>query len=632
VGTSLPSLDASLQDAAGARLNDSAVVLGGLNAADTSTESVITIGAGAHTQTDRLPGARHDAAAASIGGDVFVFGGGNGISELSEIVRVESRGSSRAVVGHLPKPSSDVGAAAIAGTAFIVGGYTGTAWLDTIVAWRPGRDARVVAHLPTPLRYAAVSASGGRLVIAGGSLPSGAAGREIYTFDPRTRKVLRIGELPAATTHAAGAALAGLVYVIGGRGSALGTATDRIVSVDPVRRRIRPAGRLPQRLSDATAVSLPGRIVVVGGRANSGTIADVLELRPTGAARTGTPAQVTRATRSNASAAGVYVHDGRNMLSAVTRGMPARIYVPNSLSDTVDVIDPVSFRIISHFAVGALPQHVTPAYDLKTLYVLNDQGNSVTPIDPRTSRPSAPIPVADPYNMYFTPDGTYAIVVAERNAALDFRDPHTFRLHHSLAVPCKGIDHIDFSANGSFLIASCEFSSEIVKVDVRRERVTGSLTIDHGRAMPQDVKLSPDGRVFYIADMNAGGVWEVSGTPLRTLGFLPTGRGAHGLYPSRNARLLYVSNREAGTISVISFATRKVIATWTIPGGSPDMGGVSADGRVLWLSCRYNAEVYAINTATGRLIKRIKVGRGPHGLSVWPQPGRFSLGHTGIMR
>ena len=121
-------------------------------------------------------------------------------------------------------------------------------------------------------------------------------------------------------------------------------------------------------------------------------------------------------------------------------------------------------------------------------------------------------------------------------------------------------------------------------------------------------------------------------TYLKVIGFLRTGSGTHGLYPSRDARFLYVSNRSAGTVSVVSFRTRRVVATWRIPGGSPDMGGVSADGSVLWLSGRYDSEVYAISTHSGKLIERIQVGSGPHGLCVWPQPGRYSLGHTGILR
>ena len=308
--------------------------------------------------------------------------------------------------------------------------------------------------------------------------------------------------------------------------------------------------------------------------------------------------------------------------------------MPNSQSNTVDVIDPRTYRVVEHFAVGQLPQHVVPAWNLKTLYVTNDDGNSLTPIDPRTGKPGTPIPVDDPYNMYFTPNGRHAIVVAERLQRLDFRNPKTFVLQHSLHVPCLGIDHLDFSANGSYLIASCEFSGQMVKVDVARERVIGTVTLPDGSgAMPQDVKLSPDGRIFYVADMQMGGVWELDGANLKFVGFVKTGAGAHGLYPSRNAQFLYVSNRTAGSISVISFRTRKVVATWVIPGGgSPDMGGVSANGKVLWLSGRYNGVVYAISTKNGQLLAKIPVGSGPHGLSVWPQPGRYSLGHTGILR
>ena len=149
----------------------------------------------------------------------------------------------------------------------------------------------------------------------------------------------------------------------------------------------------------------------------------------------------------------------------------------------------------------------------------------------------------------------------------------------------------------------------------------------------QDVKLSPDGTTYYVSDLRAGGVWEIDATSYAILGFIPTGKGAHGLYVSRDARSLYVANRAGGSVSVIDFATHRVSATWVIPGGgSPDMGDVSADGTVLWLSGRYNAEVYAIDTTTGRLLARIPVGSGPHGVCVWPQPGRYSLGHTGILR
>jgi YVTN family beta-propeller protein len=327
----------------------------------------------------------------------------------------------------------------------------------------------------------------------------------------------------------------------------------------------------------------------------------------------------------------VYAADRPGMLSPVVRRFPSRIYVPNSESNTVTVIDPDTYKVIDQFPVGTLPQHVVPSYDLKTLWVNNDEGNTLTPIDPATAKPGRPVPVTDPYNLYFTPDGRFAIVVEERRRTLDFRDPRTMRSDHTLSVPCDGVNHMDFSADGRYLLASCEFGGNVIKVDLARRKVVGRLTLDVG-GMPQDVKLSPDGKVFYVADMDMGGVWLVDAQRMKKIGFIRTGAGAHGLYVSRDSKYLYVSDRSAGEVSVISFATRKVVHTWRIPSGSPDMGGVSADGRVLWLSGRYGAEVYAISTRNGHLLARIPVGSGPHGLCVYPQPGRYSLGHTGIFR
>ena len=310
------------------------------------------------------------------------------------------------------------------------------------------------------------------------------------------------------------------------------------------------------------------------------------------------------------------------------RDIAARVYVPNSDDGTVSVIDPHTYQVVSTFPVGKTPQHIGPSWDLSTLYVSNDLGNSLTPVDPRTATPGTPVPVTDPYNLYFTPDGRSAIVVAERLRRLDFRDPHTWKLQYSIAIPHKGANHLDFTADGKALLISCEFSGWVVRVDLDARAVTGELDVG---GEPIDVKLAPDGSVFYVANMSRGGVSVIEPSTMKELTFLPTGMGAHGLYPSRDTTKLYVSNRHANSVSVIDFATRKVTATWHFT-GSPDMGGVSADGKELWLTGRYNQEVYVLDTTTGTLTHRIPVGRGPHGLTFFPQPGRYSLGHTGNYR
>jgi DNA-binding beta-propeller fold protein YncE len=329
----------------------------------------------------------------------------------------------------------------------------------------------------------------------------------------------------------------------------------------------------------------------------------------------------------------VYAADRPGRLSPVVRGFRPLIYVPNSDSATVDEIDPRTYEVVRHFAVGALPQHVVPSYDLKTLWVTNDLGNTLTPIDPRSGRPGKPVPVVDPYNLYFTPDGRFAVVMAERLKRIDFRDAHTMKLRHTLSVPnCAGVNHADYTADGAYMLVSCEFAGRMIVVDVRRQRVVKTISLRAG-AKPQDVKLSPRGGLFYVADMISGGVWKLDARSFRKRGFVATGRGAHGLYPSRDSRRLYVSNRDEGSVSVLTFATGRVERKWRLPGGgSPDMGGVSANGRVLWLSGRYHGVVYAIDTRTGRMKRQVPVGSGPHGLCVYPQPGRYSLGHTGVFR
>jgi YVTN family beta-propeller protein len=330
---------------------------------------------------------------------------------------------------------------------------------------------------------------------------------------------------------------------------------------------------------------------------------------------------------------------------AVADALP-RVYVPNLQSNDVYVIDPATLKVVDRFRVGVNPQHVVPSWDLATLWVANNAENtkngSLTPIDPKTGKPGKAIPVDDPYNMYFSPDGRSAIVVAEAYKRLDFRDPKTMAMQSSIDTPgCGGINHADFSIDGRYAIFTCEFSGGLVKIDFVDRKVMGYLKLSRG-GMPQDIRVSPDGKRFYVADMMADGVFVVDGDAFQEVGFIRTGKGTHGLYPSRDGTRLYVANRGSnkihgpphgqGSVSVIDFATQKVEANWPIPGGgSPDMGNVSADGTRLWLSGRYDNVVYVFDTTSGAVTK-IPVGKEPHGLAVWPQPGRYSLGHTGNMR
>ncbi len=315
-------------------------------------------------------------------------------------------------------------------------------------------------------------------------------------------------------------------------------------------------------------------------------------------------------------------------MSATVADVPERVYVPNAMSNTLDVIDPKTYRMIARIPVGREPQHVTPSWDLSTLYVLNTKSDTMTVVDPRTGTVKGTVAVLDPYNLYFTPDGSTAIVVAERFKRLDFRDPKTWALRGSVPIPYSGVDHMDFSADGTYLLASCEYTGWVVRVDIPKLAVTGAVKVG---GLPVDVKTSPDGSVVYVANQRRNGVSVIDPVAMKEIQFIKTGVGTHGLYLSRDTRRLYATNRHGGSISVIDVETRTVVATWKI-GGTPDMGGVTPDGKYFWVSGRYDRVVYVVDTSTGQLVRKIRVGKQPHGVAFFPQPGRYSLGHNGVYR
>jgi YVTN family beta-propeller protein len=327
---------------------------------------------------------------------------------------------------------------------------------------------------------------------------------------------------------------------------------------------------------------------------------------------------------------------GANMLSDAAKAAKPLVYVPHTKSGEVWVIDPTTFETVGKYSLGGELQHVVPSWDMKTLYATDDTTNKVTPFDPTTGKPGANIPVVDPYNMYFTPDGKSAISVAEARRKLVFYDPHTWAVQGELQTPtCMGIDHADFTPDGRTAVFTCEFAGRVAVIDIEHRTLLRTIDMPQRNTTmgPQDIKLAPDGSAFYIADSQQNGVWVLDAGATKVVRQIPTGAGAHGLYLSRDAKQLYVTNRHEGSVSVLDAYTGAVQTKWQIPGGgSPDMGNVTADGTQLWLSGRYDNVLYVLSTADGHLIKKIPVGNGPHGLCVWPQPGRYSLGHTGITR
>ncbi len=289
------------------------------------------------------------------------------------------------------------------------------------------------------------------------------------------------------------------------------------------------------------------------------------------------------------------------------QGFPELIYVPNGASGTVTVVDPRTKAVVATFPAGKVPQHVVPSYDLTTLWVNSSGSNTLTKMDPATGSVIESIPVDDPYTLYFS--------CGRRSTP-----------------PAWGSTTPTSPATGAPSSRAASSAASLLEVDTVAREITRTLDLPRG-SKPQDVKLSPDGSVYFIAGLNRDGLVVLDAATFTVTGFIPTGAGAHGLYTSRDSRDLYVSNREEGTVSVLDLASRTVRATYRLPAGtSPNMGNLSGDGTTLWLSSRYGEHIYAMDMRTGETTATVRVGKGPHGLTVYPQPGRYSLGHTGILR
>ncbi len=318
-------------------------------------------------------------------------------------------------------------------------------------------------------------------------------------------------------------------------------------------------------------------------------------------------------------------------LSPKVAGDPTYVYVPNGVPGTIEVIDPATFKIVRtiHLGYRTFPEHVTPSWDLRWLYVDTSAASELAVIDPKTGKLVRTIHnIEHPYNLYFSPDGSVAIDVAEYYNQLRFYDPTTWKLIKTVPMPCNGPDHLDFSATGTFLVMGCEFDGNVIKVDWKAMKVLGKINVG---GLPVDVKLSPDGRYFYVGNQGTSGVSVIDAATFKQVKFIHTGSGAHGMAISRDTKYLYLTNRLAGTISVISFAQQKVIHTWNV-GGSPDMVQISPDGTQLWETNRYGTTVTVVDTSNGHIIQQIQVGADPHGLTYFPQPGTYSLGHNGVYR
>jgi N-acetylneuraminic acid mutarotase len=248
------------------------LILGGLDSTETSVSGVFQMDGrtGKLQLAGGLSGPLHDAAAASLGNRVLVFGGGTEAStdEVQELPASDGAETTAQAIGRLPTARSDLSAVTIGGRAYLLGGYDGSNPVDSVLATADGRSFARVATLSAPARYMAVVALAGRIYAFGGERGNGRPSDAIQVVDPKAGTARVIGHLPQPFSHAAAVVLGGRAYLLGGE--TRGGASDRVWSFDPAAGKVAPAGRLPLAVASGAAATVGSTAYLIGGTGTGG--------------------------------------------------------------------------------------------------------------------------------------------------------------------------------------------------------------------------------------------------------------------------------------------------------------------------------------------------------------------------
>jgi hypothetical protein len=254
----------AVERAAGAVVGDTGFMLGGLIPGDRSIDHILSVdlATGRGRLVGSLPAALHDAAATSLGGRVYLFGGSGSAGTL--VQRFDPASNHVSTVGHLPRALSDLSAVTIADTMFVLGGFDGQQARREVLATTDGRAFRVVALLPDGLRYTAAAVVGEKVLVVGGQTMTSLASRAVLLIDPTSGSVRRLASLPVPVAHAVVIVRGQTAFAAGGRDDG-GRPLRDVWKIDLIGGKVSAAARLPYPIADPTLLVGNSIVLLAGG-------------------------------------------------------------------------------------------------------------------------------------------------------------------------------------------------------------------------------------------------------------------------------------------------------------------------------------------------------------------------------
>lgn len=286
-----------------------------------------------------------------------------------------------------------------------------------------------------------------------------------------------------------------------------------------------------------------------------------------------------------------------------------RVVVLNSGDGTVSVIDRATRKVVDTFPVGKEPHHLIPNLKDDELVVANAISNDLVFLNPLTGEIKRRLPrISDPYQLGYSPDGKWFVAISLRLDRVDIYSLPNYELKSRIAT-AKTPSHVAFSGDSRFAYVTMQDSDELVAIDLTSHKEVWRMKT--GKT-PAGIWMSPQGLIF-IGIMGADYVEVIDPVKRESVKKVVTGRGAHNVFPMGNGSRILVSNRVDGTITPVDYKT--LVAAKPIKvGRGVDCMEVSADGKEVWATVRWEARVAVIDLTGAKPIEYIPVGRSPHGI------------------
>jgi len=278
------------------------------------------------------------------------------------------------------------------------------------------------------------------------------------------------------------------------------------------------------------------------------------------------------------------------------------------------------------------------------LIVLNKSDHNAALVDPVSLEVIAKLPTGrGPHEAIASPDGHYAYVAnygawtnSGKNPAGEKRwDPgHTITvLDLKKRVVKTTFDLKEYSdphgvalsQDGTRLWVTAEGAQAVVEINTATGVIEKAWQTQQ-RASHMLVP-TPDERKLYVANIGSGSVTVIDRRD-DSVQSIPTGAGTEGIDVTPDGHAVWVTNRQADTVSVLDVATDRVVATFDSGGEFPIRVKFTPDGKQAWVSNASSNNITIFDVATRTQTHTITVQEAPIGLLLTPDGRRAFVANT----